>query len=407
MNNLNLVKKEIKATEIKSIDLYKESNYFFDKLDFFLETAMCSDLFYSLDTKIHPKFTNDLLNGVLVISKEGQLYTFDKTHRLQVIIPTKLLIKKLYDSNSLYLEADLNKFLVTFRNPYLEIKIGHIQNEDLFSISYVLLITEYAKHNKQNKKPGSPLYERKDKLLPYLEDNQDLINMTIEFFTEIKFIDLVKNNIKLFENFKCESWEKFFLTHDYLFFTNDCCIKTITNQNDLLYLPGQILINNKYEVINPNHYSIKKEKEKIKSEEFFSNNKNIDEKENVKVDINSYKTFAKSSNSFECETLGTFRKIKQDESQHSFTIPKNKRNLENFKDGDLKFVKSDLKIKSEIDSTKNFTNLNYKLGSPHENVNNLQENNFIINNPMTLEKHVVPNELKDFFGEDTPKFKNN
>jgi hypothetical protein len=177
MKNSKIVKKE-EAHVIIIIEVFNQSEHFLKLIQVFMLKDFGTYLNFSSE-EIYSYLPGEETIGILILSEDGKLYIFDKTHKMHVIIPRNTFTLQILQSDSIH--NCLDKFLVTFKKPSLDVKISFCKKTELFSISYVLLANEYTKLRKVSTKSGNLLFGRKDRNLPFVEYNINIILNYLKF----------------------------------------------------------------------------------------------------------------------------------------------------------------------------------------------------------------------------------
>lgn len=189
---------------------YENKDYF---SQFVYETL--TENFYSIEDELYtnkPPLTD--IQCLFVMSYEDNiLYTFDKSHKIQVIIPRdKLLANIMYSSNYLC-EGAFDHYIVKLIHPILDLKVGFDANSGTYILNCVLFAENYTKIEKEGRFGTNVTNKVRFEGLHFVDYGDGIRNVYLEYFRRIlenNILDKILSNNSFFdEDNKFEFFEKF------------------------------------------------------------------------------------------------------------------------------------------------------------------------------------------------------
>jgi hypothetical protein len=163
-------------TNTKNFKLENSENFLIGSLINNLSSSFSN--FQNIQFPIEKEFESILLYA----RDESEILTFDRTHKIRVIIPKDKLIEKILTSPTFARETEFNKHRVTFLNPAFDIKLGFDFSLKKFYANFVILCENYTKTKKFKDKNFLRELRKND----FVEQNKIIIETFSKVFDSLK-----------------------------------------------------------------------------------------------------------------------------------------------------------------------------------------------------------------------------
>lgn len=200
--------------EYPVLPLYTMTNFL---IEFITNMTKMSNYFKDILIS-EPIWFKSNIRCILLLSNkdENEIYTFDRTNKIRVIIPYQKYVEKIKKSNNYMKESEIHKYKIDLIEPGLDMKIGLKKNTNDLHAEFVIILKDYIKYDRQTKSFGTILQANDYKNYLYVDNNPEITENMKEFIQQINWKDIISMRLKAKNYFGFNSEIEFFENCDLL-----------------------------------------------------------------------------------------------------------------------------------------------------------------------------------------------